>query len=196
MIIEKDKLKEKISQLIKDRTKNDKILNSNVVDSSIVCSFTGHRPKSLPISNNISFSSTLKEITSKLKNLIIETIKNGHTYFICGLAQGIDLLSAELVIELKHSFPFISLECAIPCENQYSDYCIEDLKRYYDILKNSDFVTLVSKNYSAGCMMKRNRYMVNKSSLIIGVWNGNKGGTYNTLNYAKKKGIVCKLIYF
>lgn len=36
-------------------------------------------------------------------------------------------------------------------------------------------------------MLKRNRFMVDNSNFIIGSWDGRKrGGTYYTLNYAKK----------
>ena len=37
-------------------------------------------------------------------------------------------------------------------------------------------------------MQKRNMYMVNKSDLIIGVWNEKPSGTSITLDYAKSVG--------
>ena len=36
--------------------------------------------------------------------------------------------------------------------------------------------------------MKRNIYMVDKSSLVVAVFNGEKGGTKNTVDYAVKNG--------
>ena len=43
-------------------------------------------------------------------------------------------------------------------------------------------------------MQKRNRYMVDKSDIILAIWNGEKsGGTWNTIEYAQKKGK--KIIY-
>ena len=56
------------------------------------------------------------------------------------------------------------------------------------ILKKADSVTLVSERYTPECMLKRNRYMVDKSDLVIAVFNGIKsGGTWYTINYAQKK---------
>jgi len=48
--------------------------------------------------------------------------------------------------------------------------------------------------YMKGCMHERNKYMVDKSDLILAVWNGNKkGGTWDTIKYALKK--KKKIIY-
>lgn len=56
-------------------------------------------------------------------------------------------------------------------------------------MKKADYVKFVSPNYSLSCFQIRNEYMVNHSYRVIAVYNGEAGGTRNTLNYAKKKGI-------
>jgi uncharacterized phage-like protein YoqJ len=38
-------------------------------------------------------------------------------------------------------------------------------------------------------MLKRNRYMVDHSSVLIAVFDGVLGGTMQTINYARKKGL-------
>ena len=38
-------------------------------------------------------------------------------------------------------------------------------------------------------MIQRDEYMVDKSSLLIAVFDGSKGGTKHTFDYALKKGI-------
>ena len=44
-------------------------------------------------------------------------------------------------------------------------------------------------------MMRRNRYMVDRSGRLIAVYNGvPKGGTYQTLLYAMKKGLVTHIL--
>lgn len=37
-------------------------------------------------------------------------------------------------------------------------------------------------------MMKRNRYMVDASQVILAVWNGKPSGTGNTIRYAQEQG--------
>ena len=43
---------------------------------------------------------------------------------------------------------------------------------------------LVSNHYTPTCMMDRNRYMVDKSSILIACYDGKSGGTWNTIKYA------------
>ena len=50
-------------------------------------------------------------------------------------------------------------------------------------------MVLIQKEYSPGCMMKRNRYMVDNAQLIIACYDGKTGGTLNTLRYALEKGV-------
>lgn len=105
------------------------------------------------------------------------------------MAVGVDMDFAEIVIEMRKKYN-VALKCAIPCPNQCSKWSDKDKLRYADILKKSDKVGLISKQYSFDCMLKRNRYMVDKSNLVIAVFNGiEKGGTWYTMQYAKNKPI-------
>lgn len=125
-------------------------------------------------------------LKDKLTNLIIQAINLGYVNFITGMAKGSDLLFAECVIEQKQNYPNIKLEGAIPCLNQNSGWTEEEQKIYNNILDKLDKITYVSNSsYSNGCMLKRNKYMVNNSSLLIMIWNGEKnGGTYYTYKLA------------
>ena len=57
-----------------------------------VC-FTGHRPEKLNISE--------RKVKELLKTAIIDAINDGYITFISGMARGIDIWSAEIVLELK-----------------------------------------------------------------------------------------------
>lgn len=151
-------------------------------------SFTGHRPQSLPFGYNEDDPRCLK-LKSILKGEIIKLIEGkGVTKMISGMAIGIDMFCAEIVLELKKQYPQISLECAIPCENQASKWKEPARNRYFDILEKSDIMTMLQKKYTYNCMQKRNEYMVNKSDFLIAVWNGTGSGTGNTVKYAKTCG--------
>lgn len=83
-----------------------------------VCCFTGHRPQKLPFGFNESDERCVllkQKIREKVEYLII---KQGVTHFIVGMALGVDIYSAEIVLALKEKYPQITLECAIPCKNQ------------------------------------------------------------------------------
>ena len=50
------------------------------------------------------------------------------------------------------------------------------------------YETLIQHHYDRFCMMRRNRYMVDRSARIIAVYDGTpRGGTAQTLAYALRK---------
>ncbi len=158
------------------------------------CCCTGHRPKGFPFKYGIDKQkhiAYLQELEQKIKLAITEC---GITNFISGMALGVDMDFAELVLKLRNDYS-ITLECAIPCPDQTLKWNDKDKLRYDSILKRADKVNLISERYTPECMLKRNRYMVDKSGLVIAVFNGiQKGGTWYTINYAKSKNKIIELI--
>ena len=57
------------------------------------------------------------------------------------------------------------------------------------LLAACDYETMVQERYGLGCMMRRNRYMVDRSSLVLAVYDGMLGGTMYTLTYAMRQGL-------
>ena len=149
--------------------------------------FTGHRPKGLPWGYNENSQGCLK-FKQYMKELLIQKINEGCNYFIVGMALGVDMIVAEILLELKQEYD-ISIECAIPCLHQEIKWSVYQQKHYRNILNKCDKITYVSKEYTLSCMQKRNEYMVDNSDLVIAVWNGTPSGTLNTINYAKSKNI-------
>jgi len=158
------------------------------------CCFTGHRPNKLPwgySEKGIRFFFFRR----KLRKTILNAINDGYDYFISGMALGIDMLCADLILELKKGHPNIKLECAIPCLNQTAKWNDESKVSYDNILKLADKITYVSNcNYYNGCMAKRNKFMVDNSDMLIAVFNGSEGGTKQTIEMAKNKNLIIVLI--
>ena len=95
------------------------------------CAFTGHRPKGLGYPESDGRCTALKE---KLRSLIIRMMEEeGVTHFISGMAQGVDMYVAEIVLELKEKHPQITLECAIPYERQAVRWPEALRNRYFSI---------------------------------------------------------------
>lgn len=103
------------------------------------------------------------------------------------MARGCDFYFAEAVIALRRTYPDITLEAAIPCETQTSGWPEEDRVRWEWILAQCDYETMVQTQYTRGCMLRRNRYMVDHSALVIAVYDGTSGGTRRTLEYALRQ---------
>lgn len=149
------------------------------------CCFSGHR--------SIPFFETL-EITLKIKKEIEKLIKDGYNRFICGGALGFDTICALSVLKAKKNHPEIKLILALPCEDQTEKWQQKDKDVYEKIKKESDQVIYLSKSYYKGCLLKRNRYMVDNSSCCIYFLNKDYGGTAYTVRYATEKGLKMKNI--
>ena len=152
----------------------------------MVCAFTGHRPERLPWGADES-----DERCMALKALMIETIRevceNGCRAFLCGMARGCDTYFAECVLAVRQSgFPDVRLTAMIPCPSQASSWTDDERKRYDTLCKCCDDVRVLEPLYSDGCMLRRNRAMVDEADLIISVWDGSSGGTASTVRYAER----------
>lgn len=141
------------------------------------CCFTGHRPDKL-----------INEEESVIKRLKIEienAINDGFNCFISGMAPGVDVWAAECVTEFQNKYD-IKLICAIPfpgfCDGKRADKELCDT-----ILMNAYKAEYVSSHYYPAAFQIRNQWMVDRSELVIAAFNGTKGGTKNTVDYARKK---------
>lgn len=149
------------------------------------CAFTGHRPQHLPFGMNENDERCVK-LKEVLKEQIINLIEAENvTHFITGMALGVDLYAAEIVLDLKARYPNITLESAIPCETQAVKWSMAQRERYYDIAAQCDKETMLQSHYSPDCMDKRNRYMVDHADFIIAVWDGRPSGTGKAVTYAR-----------
>jgi len=158
------------------------------------CAFTGHRPQSLPFGFNETDERCIA-LKQELRATIINLIENeGVTHFISGMAIGVDMYAAEIVLSLKSSYPDITLESAIPCETQAAKWTEEQRDRYYEIASKCDKETMLQRPYTPDCMHKRNRYMVDQADFVIAVWDGRPSGTGKTVQYVQRQGKPVKII--
>lgn len=142
------------------------------------CCFTGHR--------NISIE-TYCELFNITEKVVVRAIENGYKYFGTGGALGFDTISAQVVLKLKERYPDIRLILVLPCLKQSNSWSCDDIKIYDEIKTKADKVVYTSRDYYSGCMYKRNRHLVDNSSLCICYLTERKGGTFYTVNYAKKR---------
>ena len=129
----------------------------------------------------------LKEITRRLKDTITDLIGHGYLYFGAGGALGFDTLAAQTVLELKKTYPQIKLILVLPCETQTRGWESCDVATYEEIKAQADKVVYTSKEYARGCMHKRNRHLVDNSSVCICYLTEQSGGTAYTVQYAESK---------
>ena len=142
------------------------------------CCFTWHRPDKMELGE--------KEIKPLLEKAIDEAIADGYVTFITGMAMGTDIWAAEIVLERKKRNKDLHLICALPHPNFESRRSMAEKMRFNKIIKKADIVKEMNDHYFTGCYQVRNEWMVDRSNLVIAVFNGKKSGTKNTVDYAKR----------
>lgn len=140
----------------------------------LVCALTGHRQLDETIDKNL--------IYTQLKVLI----KQGYKKFLCGMALGFDLLCLEILCELKQTND-IYLKACIPCLDQPAKFDKFDRENYNYLLNICDEKIIIYNSYEKGCMLKRDRLMVDECDILLAYLRKDYGGTFYTVNYAKKK---------
>ena len=145
-----------------------------------VC-FTGHRPEKLTRHE--------KSIKKDLEKEIRQAVADGLNVFITGMARGVDIWAAQIVLMLRDEGYDVKLMCVCPYEGFERGWSQEWQKAYRVILAAADFVKYICADYNRSCFQVRNEWLVNHSTRVIAVFNGVKSGTKNTIDYAMKVGV-------
>ena len=153
----------------------------------MVCGFTGHRPEKLPwgIDEEDPRCRALKLL---LAREIEQAADAGADVFCCGMARGCDLYFAEAVLQLRERRPELRLEAWLACPEQADRWAEAERIRWQRIADLCDKVHVVEPRYSDGCMLRRDKTMVDQSDELISVWDGSHGGTGWTVRYARRQG--------
>ena len=144
--------------------------------------FTGFRLEKMPFSEDVSNTRYI-EFRKKLFEIISRLIDMGYSEFVSGMAQGFDTWCAEDVLSLG-----AHLECAIPFPEQDADWDSAAQQRRNDIIARAHKQIIIAPKFKRGCYYERNRYMVDKASVVVCGYSGVKsGGTAYTVDYALKQ---------
>ena len=152
------------------------------------CCFTGHRPNKLPWRNDESDPRCVA-LKERISDILSALYSGGIRHFICGMAVGCDTYFAEAVFKLRNEHDDVTVEAALPFEGQANNWTVYQRARYFHDVSACDYETLLQKEYTRDCYLNRNRYMVDNSSVLVAVYDGSRGGTMHTVNYAMKRGL-------
>lgn len=153
------------------------------------CAFTGHRPHRLPWGSREEDPRCMA-LKSLIANAVERAAERGCTAFLCGMAQGCDMWFAEAVLEKGYR-----LIAMLPCPGQADRWQEKDRLRYQSLLARCSEVRVLEDSYTEGCMLRRNRAMIDCADLLISVYDGEGGGTGNTVRYAAECGMQIDRIW-
>ena len=105
------------------------------------CCFTGHRPEKLSQPERVTIAALEREIRA--------AVDDGFVTFISGMARGVDIWAAEIVLRLKAEGHPLHLICASPFEGFERSWSADWKRRYHDVLAVADLVKqgAVGDNY-------------------------------------------------
>lgn len=150
------------------------------------CAFTGHRPHKLLWRYNEADSRCVA-LKATLMEQITKLTEAGITDFYSGGADGVDCWAALIVLEQRKWNPALRLHMLLPYGGQADKWNDPAQERYHLILKQADSVEYVSHAYYDGCILDRNRRLVEAAGSLLAVYNGERrGGTAATVRYARK----------
>lgn len=150
---------------------------------------TGHRPNKLGGYQENPIGEWVKQ---ELRDIVRKLYDNGARDFMSGMALGVDQWFAHIVLDTD-----ARLHCAIPFPSFHKRWPEQSQREYHNLLDAAKLsggsITFVCDDpYAVWKMQKRNEYLVNRSDVVVAVWDGTDSGTANCVNYAMKQG---KTIY-
>lgn len=135
---------------------------------------TGHRPDKLGGYRAYAFQQLV------LTEIMIALTELDATEGISGMAQGVDTLFCQACtyknIPYIAAIPFIGQDRVWPA----------DARRLYSrlVAKAISSAIVCAGGYAAWKLQKRNEYIVDNCDILLAVWDGSTGGTYNCIKYA------------
>lgn len=162
------------------------------------CFITGHRPQS--IGNGWDDHPAHEICKRKLRLLILKAMQRGYLYFIDGMAVGTDIWCAEMICfdpeivaqgaKLIAAVPFPGQEKAWKDTKAVALYrCILEAAHdsYTISLEMNISPQIDRRKWVSIALLQRNRWMVDRASLGIGLYDGSQnGGTFRAVEYARK----------
>lgn len=132
----------------------------------------------------------ISEMERRLTRTVKSLIQKGYLYFGTGGARGFDALASEVVLKLKATYPQIHLILVLPFDEQYSyerNWTWAEIDQYHRLKEQASKVVVLAAGYTSGVYYRRNRHLVDNSSVCVAYMTRVNSGTSYTVNYAKAR---------
>lgn len=126
----------------------------------------------------------LGTVMDKLLDTVKYLAAQNYTYFITGGSNETELFAALMIIMMKYTNKDLRMELALPC-NAMFEFGSNALKGTGIMCDN---LSKSQERYDDSCVEKRNQYMLEKSDIILAIWDGKiSGKTFDLIKLAKSK---------
>ena len=142
---------------------------------------TGHRPSKLGGYHNFNFDSLVKFAEDHITQL---TKEHNITHWYIGMALGWDMACAQACVNL--SIPYVA---CVPFAGYTDNWRSADEQLWMRLCRQAKSVIFTSDpGFTVTKLMIRNRYMVNRSKLVLALHDGSDGGTGKCVKHAHSVG--------
>ncbi len=161
----------------------------NNKNKSLSVCFSGYRPQKFdfPLING---NQQFEQLKINLKHIIVDLIEKGYETFYIGMAEGFDIVAGEILIECENQLEKkLNIQCVLPYLDFFDTFNDDWAQRGSYLIDEINKVKIINMEYKQGIFYERNRFMVDNSDVLVCFFDGKKGGTKYTLDYAKKNNL-------
>lgn len=106
-------------------------------------------------------------IKQALIDKIDSFIKEGECEVLSGVRRGIEMWTAEVVLDKMEVYPNISLTCVCPYEEQSTYWSENHRERYFTIHQLCSKLIMLNKHYEIDCFQKLDNYLLEHCDTVI-----------------------------
>lgn len=164
-----------------------------------VCTITGHRPTRFKFKYKET-NNGCKRLKRRIREQLVLLYERGVRVFWVGGALGVDMWAGEILLEMQllPEYRDLELHIALPCPKHDSAWDVRSQKRMAALIRHSAECVIVGDSLNAANYQRRNRYMVDRSDVMLAVYDNDRSirsGTGMTVHYAQQKGIPIILVH-
>lgn len=148
-------------------------------DRTATVAFSGYRDFHLPSLRN---DEIVRVLTSRLMRLIPVLYREGYTEYLCGMAEGFDLIAGQAVLQVRERIPDLRLTAILPYEGLVAASRNEAFRAACaEVLGKADSVYTIGKYRTRECFRQRNDLMIAHCSTLVCFYDGRMrcGTEYN-----------------
>ena len=130
-----------------------------------------------------------EEVYAWFETQIDAAFRDGYRTFVCGGGMGGDLQAGLAVLRRRDEGLPVRLICVVPWPGFAEKWRLVWRYPYERLLRNADYVKVISGTFRESVFRERNEYMVDHCSRLVAWYEDGVSKTWDTIEYAVRQGV-------